>query len=88
MYIIYSTFIGDLVSTSMPWRHQVLMSHVDKARLQQVDSVETSVTVLDDLLPLLPVLAQRRAAGVFNVVNPGTVSYPEIVAASATGRKY
>ncbi|CAK8997162.1 unnamed protein product [Durusdinium trenchii] len=49
------------------------------ARFQQVDSVETSVTVLDDLLPLLPVLAQRRAAGVFNFVNPGTVSYPEIV---------
>lgn len=49
------------------------------ARFQQVDSVETSVTVLDDLIPLLPVLAKRRAAGVFNFVNPGTLSYAQIV---------
>ena len=31
-------------------------------------------------MPLLPILAQRRATGVFNFVNPGTLSYPQIVA--------
>ena len=54
---------------------------LSQARFQQVDSVETSVTVLDDLIPLLPVLAKRRAAGVFNFVNPGTLSYAQIAGA-------
>ena len=52
-----------------------------QARFQQVDSVETSVTVLDDLIPLLPILAKRRASGVFNFVNPGTLSYAQIAGA-------
>ncbi|CAJ1372273.1 unnamed protein product [Effrenium voratum] len=49
------------------------------ARFQRIDRVETSITILEDLLPLMPILAQRRAVGVLNFVNPGTVSYPEIV---------
>ncbi|CAE7894547.1 NRS/ER [Symbiodinium microadriaticum] len=49
------------------------------ARFKQVDSVQTSVTILDDLMPLLPILAERRTVGVLNFTNPGTISYPDIV---------
>eukprot|EP00439_Symbiodinium_sp_Y106_P065536 s207_g10.t1 len=49
------------------------------ARFKQVDGVQTSVTILDDLMPLLPILAERRTVGVLNFTNPGTISYPDIV---------
>lgn len=50
------------------------------ARFRWVDPVATSVTVLEDLLPLLPELSSRRVTGVLNFVNRGTVSYRDIVA--------
>jgi len=49
------------------------------ARFEQVDGTETSATVLEDLCPLIPDLVRRRATGVMNFVNRGTVSYAEIV---------
>ena len=38
-------------------------------------------------MPLLPILAERRTVGVLNFVNPGTVFYPDIAAASAASRR-
>lgn len=49
------------------------------ANFQRVDPVETSVTVLEDLCPLVPALARRKVTGVLNFVNKGTVSYADIV---------
>ena len=40
-----------------------------------VHSVPTSVTVIDDLFPLLSKLCTQKAAGILNFVNPGTVRY-------------
>ena len=57
--------------------------HSPQARFKQVDGVQTSVTILDDLMPLLPIIAERRTVGVLNFTNPGTISYPDIVRALA-----
>jgi len=49
------------------------------ARFERVDQVRTSVTVLEDLLPLLPSLARSRATGVLNFANSGTVAYADVI---------
>lgn len=53
------------------------------ARFSRVDGVQASVTVLEDLCPLVPALARRRVTGVLNFVNRGTLDYPEVVRALA-----
>lgn len=49
------------------------------AGFQRVDRVETSVTILEDLCPLVPEIAKRKTTGVLNFVNKGTVAYADIV---------
>jgi len=49
------------------------------ARFERVDKVSTSVTVLEDLCPLIPVLVTRKATGVLNFVNRGTLSYIDVI---------
>ncbi|CAE8610766.1 unnamed protein product [Polarella glacialis] len=49
------------------------------ARFEQVHKVQTSVTVLDDLCPLIPELVRRRTTGVLNFVNSGMVTYTDVV---------
>jgi len=51
------------------------------AGFPRVDRVETSVTVLEDLCPLIPELVQKRTTGVLNFVNKGTVAYADIITA-------
>jgi len=49
------------------------------ARFERVDKVQCSVTVLDDLFPLVAGLARNRVKGVLNFTNSGTVEYAEII---------
>jgi dTDP-4-dehydrorhamnose 3,5-epimerase-like enzyme/dTDP-4-dehydrorhamnose reductase len=45
---------------------------------ESVDAVTTSVTVIDDLFPLLPHLAKSNARGILNFTNPGTICYETV----------
>jgi len=45
----------------------------------KVINVPNSMTVLYDLLPLIPEMARRKLTGTYNFVNPGTVSHNEIL---------
>jgi dTDP-4-dehydrorhamnose reductase len=45
----------------------------------RVVNVPNSMTVLDDLLPVSLVMAQRRISGVYNFTNPGVISHNEIL---------
>ena len=49
------------------------------ANYKQVISLPNSVTVIDDLLVAADQLIQKRAAGVYNVVNPGAITHAEIL---------
>lgn len=49
------------------------------ARFKKVDRVVTSVTILEDLCPLIVDMAKRRVRGPVNFVNSGTVAYADIV---------
>lgn len=49
------------------------------AGFERVDKVETSVTVLEDLCPLVAIMAKRKVTGVFNFTNKGTVAYAEVI---------
>lgn len=54
---------------------------IDKlASYQQVIDVENSVTVVDDLLHAIHQLAEKRATGIFHVVNPGTMRHRDLMA--------
>ncbi len=45
----------------------------------KVTDIPNSMSVLPDLLPILIHLAHRRVRGVFNLVNPGTMTHKEIM---------
>lgn len=47
---------------------------------QKICSIPNSITVLDDLLPHLPVLMERKTVGTLNFTNPGVISHNEILA--------
>lgn len=49
------------------------------ARFKTVDRVATSVTILEDLCPLIPELARRKVIGPLNFVNKGTIAYADLV---------
>jgi 3,5-epimerase/4-reductase len=51
------------------------------ARYAQVVDVPNSVSVLPDLLPVVPRMIAARVTGVFNFVNPGPVSHGQILLA-------
>jgi dTDP-4-dehydrorhamnose reductase len=46
----------------------------------QVIDVENSVTIVDDLIPVVSALCTKRAAGVFHVTNPGTMRHRDLLA--------
>lgn len=48
-------------------------------KYQKVVNVPNSMSILDDLLPLLPKMAERRMVGTLNFVNPGVISHNEIL---------
>lgn len=48
-------------------------------RYAKVINIPNSMTILHDLLPLIPEMAERRLTGTYNFVNPGTVSHNEIL---------
>lgn len=48
---------------------------------KSVHAVPTSVTVIDDLFPLLSILSEKRVTGILNFVNSGCVKYPDILTA-------
>jgi 3,5-epimerase/4-reductase len=48
-------------------------------RYQKVINVPNSMSVLHDLLPLIPQMMQRGLTGNYNFVNPGTISHNEIL---------
>lgn len=45
----------------------------------KVINVQNSMTVLEDLLPILVDLAKKKQCGTINLVNPGTISHNEIL---------
>ncbi len=48
-------------------------------RYKKVVNIPNSMTILEDLLPLLSKMADRRLTGTFNFVNPGVISHNEIL---------
>lgn len=48
-------------------------------KYEKVINVPNSMTVLPDLLPLIPQMAKRRLVGNYNFVNPGVISHNEIL---------
>lgn len=46
---------------------------------QKVVNIPNSITVLDELLPLVPEMALRGRTGVYNFVNPGVISHNELL---------
>ena len=45
----------------------------------KVVNVPNSMSILDDLLPLIPQMVDRKLVGTYNFVNPGTLSHNEIL---------
>ncbi|MBX3225305.1 MAG: sugar nucleotide-binding protein [Labilithrix sp.] len=50
------------------------------AGYKQVIDVVNSVTVVDDLVQVLPGLVERRAEGIYHVTNPGTLKHRDLLA--------
>jgi len=48
-------------------------------KYNKVVNIPNSMTVLDDLLPLIPEMAERKLVGCYNFVNPGVISHNEIL---------
>lgn len=46
---------------------------------KKVVDVTNSVTVIDDLLPVLRGIAEKKAAGIFHAVNPGALRYRDLI---------
>ncbi len=46
---------------------------------QKVVNIPNSMSILSDLLPLIPEMAERKLTGTYNFVNPGTISHNEIL---------
>ena len=51
---------------------------------KSVHAVPTSVTVIDDLFPLLSTLSEKRVTGILNFVNSGCIKYPDVLEACKT----
>lgn len=49
------------------------------SQFSKICSVPNSMTVLDDLLPVMLELCLRKECGTINLVNPGTISHNEIL---------
>ncbi|MBM3247381.1 sugar nucleotide-binding protein [Candidatus Pacearchaeota archaeon] len=54
---------------------------IDKLKaFQKVIDIQNSMTTVPDLVRALPTLIRQRAQGIYNVVNPGTISAAKIMA--------
>ncbi|MBI5391911.1 sugar nucleotide-binding protein [Candidatus Woesearchaeota archaeon] len=54
---------------------------IDKlASYSQVIDVENSITVVEDMVEVFYTLLEKKASGIFHVVNPGTIKHREILA--------
>lgn len=42
-------------------------------------NIPNSMSVLEDLLPLIPLMIERKLTGIYNFVNPGTLSHNQIM---------
>lgn len=42
-------------------------------------NIPNSMSILDDLLPLIPIMIERRLTGIYNLVNPGTISHNQVI---------
>ncbi len=42
-------------------------------------NIPNSVSVLEDLLPLVPIMLKRKLVGIYNFVNPGTISHHQVI---------
>lgn len=49
------------------------------SKYQKVINIPNSMSILDDLLPLISQMAERRLIGTLNFVNPGVISHNEIL---------
>jgi len=45
----------------------------------KIVDVENSVTVVDDLIRVIPQLMEKRAEGIFHVTNPGTMKHKQLI---------
>jgi dTDP-4-dehydrorhamnose reductase len=53
---------------------------IDKlASYSKIIDVENSVTVVDDLMKVIPQLMEKRAEGIFHVTNPGTMKHRDLI---------
>jgi len=48
-------------------------------KYEKVINIPNSMSVLHDLLPLIPKMAQRKLTGNYNFVNPGAISHNEVL---------
>lgn len=48
-------------------------------KYQKVINIPNSMSILYDLLPLIPEMAKRKLVGNYNFVNPGVISHNEIL---------
>jgi len=48
-------------------------------KYDRVVNIPNSMTVLHDMLPLIPEMGRRRLVGNYNFINPGTISHNEIL---------
>jgi 3,5-epimerase/4-reductase len=46
----------------------------------KICSIPNSMTVLDEMIPIIVDMAQKKVTGTFNMVNPGLISHNEILA--------
>lgn len=42
-------------------------------------NIPNSMSVLEDLLPLIPLMIEKKLTGIYNLVNPGTLSHNQIM---------
>lgn len=49
------------------------------SKYKKVINIPNSMTILDDLLPLIPDMADRNLRGNYNFVNPGVISHNEVL---------
>jgi dTDP-4-dehydrorhamnose 3,5-epimerase len=50
-------------------------------RFKQIQSIPLSLTIVDDLWPVLIDMAEKKIAGTFNFNNPGAISHDEVLKA-------
>ncbi|HDY88299.1 MAG TPA: NAD-dependent epimerase/dehydratase family protein [bacterium] len=48
-------------------------------KYKKVVNIPNSMSILDDLLPLIPEMAERKLVGCYNFVNPGVISHNQIL---------